>query len=622
MVQDHRVLFAARRRGGVGQVGHLQQLFLERGLHLLELDLERLDLVAHRRAWPRSCAVASCLSRLARAISSLTVLRRLRFSSTATSSSRRVRSSSSSCQGPLRRVAPRRRRASRTRSGSLRISLMSSIEAPVGRRTGPRAAVGPQRAARPAHRVAPQDGQPRELAAEAAKSVGYRAVVDLALHVDEEDVVAQPPLGRPRLDLGEVDVPERELLQDQQQRSRLVFGDLADHRGLVRARTSPAARAAWPGRRSGSRCPRGPRCRPRGPRSRTLSAAAVPMAAQGSVRLATRLHRAGGGVGGLDSRPGRLLAQPVRHCALACGWETTLVICSSVTPGRAIRRWRTGMPHLAHDLKVVDLVGQDVHGGRHRALDGVLDGDDGAVHVARRHGLDGVRHGGEGDESGAAGPSRRLLVEGGAQRFLGEGARGPRKPMVAAATGRGSSGMMSASDEARWPAASQAHRDRSSLGRRRRDPVVFAGLRRRLALGPSWSAGAAREAARPAVASRAHPSPRPTDDLCLDRRQPLTLRLRFSRSSSRSSWGRSPGSPAPSSSWRAEGSVLAASGSSARCAVHARPDRERRRCRAPGPGPRSPRGPAGCPAAPSSEELDVHAREIAADHGGDDHAVS
>ena len=122
---------------------------------------------------------------------------------------------------------------------------------------------------RPAHRIAAQDRQAGQFAAQAAEGVGHRAVVHLALHVDEEDVVAQPPLRGPRFDLGEVDAAEGELLQDEEQGARLVLDDLADHARSCRARTSPAARVAGRGRRSGSRCPCGPRCRRPGPRSRT-----------------------------------------------------------------------------------------------------------------------------------------------------------------------------------------------------------------------------------------------------------------------------------------------------------------------------------------------------------------
>ena len=147
----------------------------------------------------------------------------------------------------------------------------------------------------------------------------------------------------------------------------------------------------------------------------------------GLVALGHPLHRVGGGVGGLDLPSRQVVAcSQMRHCALACGCETTLVICSRVTPGRA-RNWcRMGMPDLADYLQVVDLVGEDVDRGRDRALDGVLDGDDGAVDLPGRHGFDGVLHGCEGQEApGAPVLARSSTVS--PQRHLGEGALGPQE---------------------------------------------------------------------------------------------------------------------------------------------------------------------------------------------------
>jgi len=77
---------------------------------------------------------------------------------------------------------------------------------------------------RPAYRVAAQNGGPRELAAQTAQGVCNRAVFDLALHVDDEDVVTQPSLRGPRFDLGQVDMAESELLKDEEKCPRLILG--------------------------------------------------------------------------------------------------------------------------------------------------------------------------------------------------------------------------------------------------------------------------------------------------------------------------------------------------------------------------------------------------------------
>ena len=200
---------------------------------------------------------------------------------------------------------------------------------------------------------------------------------------------------------------EGELLQDEEQRARLVLDDLADHRGLVRL--EPVLPLSLPGQEDeaglvvvvvldvGAE-----------------DHAAVRLAGQAGCRwpprarssLATRSTALAVELAASISRPGRLLRSQMRHCALAWGWEMTLVIWSEGDPGPGEEAWRMGMPDLAHDLQVVDLVGEDVDGGRDRALDGVLDGDDGAVDLAGGHRLDGVLHGREGQEAAGA-PVRR-----------------------------------------------------------------------------------------------------------------------------------------------------------------------------------------------------------------------
>jgi hypothetical protein len=55
------------------------------------------------------------------------------------------------------------------------------------------------------------------LGRQVAEHVGHHLVVDMPLAVDEEAVLAEPPLGGTRLQLGEVDGPGGELLEDPEQ---------------------------------------------------------------------------------------------------------------------------------------------------------------------------------------------------------------------------------------------------------------------------------------------------------------------------------------------------------------------------------------------------------------------
>ncbi len=59
------------------------------------------------------------------------------------------------------------------------------------------------------------------------------------------------------------------------------------------------------------------------------------MAAQGWSLLATLSTALAVELAASISTPGRLLRSQMRHCAFACGWETTFVTCSRLTPGRA-----------------------------------------------------------------------------------------------------------------------------------------------------------------------------------------------------------------------------------------------------------------------------------------------
>ena len=78
-----------------------------------------------------------------------------------------------------------------------------------------------------------------------AQAVGHELVAEVALEVDDEAVVAEALLGGPGLELGEVDGPGRELLEDGEQRARAVGALEHDDRRLVVAggRRDAASRA-------------------------------------------------------------------------------------------------------------------------------------------------------------------------------------------------------------------------------------------------------------------------------------------------------------------------------------------------------------------------------------------
>ncbi len=106
------------------------------------------------------------------------------------------------------------------------------------------------------------------------QAVGDELVGDVAFEVDEEAVVAEAPLRRPRLELREVDGTRRELLEDREQRTRPVLALEADDAGLVVAGrrrdavadehearlVSGGPRSRWRGRRA-RRAGRRTRCR-------------------------------------------------------------------------------------------------------------------------------------------------------------------------------------------------------------------------------------------------------------------------------------------------------------------------------------------------------------------------
>ena len=154
-----------------------------------------------------------------------------------------------------------------------------------------------------------------------AQAVPDELVGDVALELDDEAVVAERLLGRPRLDAGQVDVARRKLAED------LVAGFPAGPRAGSRRSScgrDPSAPGRRPARRarSGSGCPRGPRSRGRGRRGRRASrrAAARPRRSSASRSSATRRARVGGRVRRARSRVRRgVVRGSARHCAVACG---------------------------------------------------------------------------------------------------------------------------------------------------------------------------------------------------------------------------------------------------------------------------------------------------------------
>ena len=92
--------------------------------------------------------------------------------------------------------------------------------------------------------------------------LGDALVADAALEIDEEDVVAEAVLARPRLDAREVHAAERELRQAAHEPAGLRPRPRPENASdvLVGAADGRGARAAR-ATRSASRCRRRPRCR-------------------------------------------------------------------------------------------------------------------------------------------------------------------------------------------------------------------------------------------------------------------------------------------------------------------------------------------------------------------------
>ena len=98
---------------------------------------------------------------------------------------------------------------------------------PTARRRSTPASAGPPTGYEPRNFTSPC------LAREVAQRVGDHLVGDVTFAVDEEAVVAESLLGRARLELGEVHVAGRELLEDAEQRARAVLALEAHDRRLV-----------------------------------------------------------------------------------------------------------------------------------------------------------------------------------------------------------------------------------------------------------------------------------------------------------------------------------------------------------------------------------------------------
>ena len=237
-------------------------------------------------------------------------------------------------------------------------------------------------------------------------------VVDVALDVDGEVVVAERLLGRARLDAREVDAAHGELREDLEQCARVVLAHEQEQRGLVGAR------------RSGEYA--GPRhqheARPRlvvvadvvDEHLEAVDVGGEPRRDRGVIGPLGDTGSAGG-VGGFrdDLGVGKVGRDPL----------TTLRVRHGVRRHATYRRHRrTRLDHEREAHRDDDLVDDDqlvtsgelVDGAGHRTLDGVLDRHQAGVDRARADGLDDGRRGRVGEQVGALAHRHRE------QRGLGE----------------------------------------------------------------------------------------------------------------------------------------------------------------------------------------------------------
>ena len=259
------------------------------------------------------------------------------------------------------------------------------------------------------------------LRGQVAEAVGDELVVEMALEVDEEAVVAEVALGRARLELGDVDGPGRELLEDREQRAGAILALEAHDRGLVvpGGRGDAVAHDHEPGLvlrvvldLAGEDLEAGV--------GRSLAGADRRHALLARLRhLAGRL---GGGVGGDRGRVGQVLRHP--HPGLA---ERVRVRDHGGDVGRA---WCPASDTEVERHRQVDLAldeqlgveGEGVEGDGDRPLDRVLDGHDPEVDVAVLDRGDHVRDVAE--RHGLARGEVGLR----AQRLFRERAVGPEEP--------------------------------------------------------------------------------------------------------------------------------------------------------------------------------------------------
>ena len=260
------------------------------------------------------------------------------------------------------------------------------------------------------------------MAAQCGDRLGDRRVTFAALHVDMEEVVAERPGPRPRLDAHEVDPAEGELAQAAHEpaRRRVARPGEDDRRLPRRRRRRPGRCRPARARRSASRCAGRRRRRRAAPGSRRARRpTAGPSAAHGSSVAATVRTASAVEVVARTTAPGSSARRKRAHWPSGWGCETTTAMPSSGTSSRAIRQLRmsrTVSPTMAtSSASSASASSVAVTPPSER----VLDRHEGAVDRAVLDGHDRLVDGGEGDELGVGGAHRRP------DRLLAEGARGP-----------------------------------------------------------------------------------------------------------------------------------------------------------------------------------------------------
>ena len=200
------------------------------------------------------------------------------------------------------------------------------------------------------------------------------------VEVGEEQVVAQPPAPRPRLDLRQVDRARRQLGQAAHEPARALVAVAREHdRGLAPAGRAPNGSAV-----ASARQPDEARLvarlvldRPRAaPRRRR--AAAASRGADRRPRLDRSAHDRAHGLGGRARRdqPRAAAARSRRnraHWPSACGCESTVSIASSADAGARDQALGTARHRLADDRDARAVGRQRVERRVDRALERVLD---------------------------------------------------------------------------------------------------------------------------------------------------------------------------------------------------------------------------------------------------------